>query len=257
MIKIYYFSGTGNTYWSAKKLAALLGDAEFFSISREIRNPEILIEAEAVVFVFPAYAYETPIMVRRFLEKAEIRADYIAALVTCGSSPGGALAEVRRVLRRKGLTLNFAHRIPCVENYIPIFGVPKAKKQARRLALQAATTEAAARAITSRAVNKVWPFRPLSKIISALFRSGRPLFVTGFHRTKDCTRCGLCARICPAGAINMTAEGPVFQKTCEHCQACLNFCPCRAISYIRLKPNTPRYHHPEVTAEDLCREIVQ
>ncbi|GHV82354.1 iron-sulfur protein [Spirochaetia bacterium] len=257
MTKIYYFSGTGNTYWSAKKLTALLGDAEFFPISREMRQPSIRIEAETVVFVFPAYAYETPIMVRRFLERAEINTNYIAALVTCGSSPGGALAEVRRVLRRKGLTLNFADRIPCVQNYIPIFGVPTAKKQAVRIALRVAATERAAGAITARAVNKVWTLRPFSKIVSMLFRLGRPLFVTGFRRTSDCTRCGLCARLCPAGAIKMTAEGPVFQKTCEHCQSCLNFCPCRAISYIRLKPNTPRYHHPEVTAEDLCRKIVQ
>ncbi|GHT74528.1 4Fe-4S ferredoxin [Spirochaetia bacterium] len=257
MTKIYYFSGTGNTYWSAKKLAALLDDAAFFPISREMQNASILIEAEAVVFMFPAYAYGIPIMARRFLEKAEINTDYIAALVTCGSSPGGALAEARRVLHRKGLTLNFADRIPCVENYIPIFGVPTAKKQAARIALQVTATEHAAKAIASRAVNKVWSFRPFSIFVSALFRLGRPLFVTGFHRTSDCTRCGLCARLCPAGAIKMTARGPVFQKTCEHCQSCLNFCPNRAISYIRLKPDTPRYHHPEVTAEELCREIVQ
>jgi ferredoxin len=222
-----------------------------FPICREIKQPEIRIEADAAVFLFPAYAYGTPEMVRRFLEKAEIRADYLAAVVTYGSSPGGALAEAGRILRRKHRPLNFAGGIPCVENYIPIFGVPKEKKRIERLAMQRAATDSIAEAIISRAANKVWTFRPFSKFISTLFRFARPLFVRGFRRTSECTCCGLCAQLCPAGAIRMTDEGPVFQKTCEHCQACLNFCPCRAIRYIRLKPDTGRYYHPEVTAEDL------
>jgi ferredoxin len=118
--------------------------------------------------------------------------------------------------------------------------------------MQTATTEVVASAIAGRAVNKVLTFRPFSRMISVLFRFARPVFVRGFHRTSDCTVCGLCAKLCPAGAITMSEQGPVFQKTCEHCQACLNFCPCRAISYIRLKPNTLRYHHPEVSAGEMC-----
>ncbi|MDR2078538.1 MAG: EFR1 family ferrodoxin [Treponema sp.] len=249
--RIYYFSGTGNTYWSAKKLAERLGDAEIFPISREIRLPELHIEADAAVFMFPVYAYGAPVMVRRFLEKAEIHADYLAALVSYGTSPGGALAEVRRVLGRKNLTLHYAGRIPAVENFIPIFGVQKAKVQARRLAMQAEATEQAAGAILSRANNSVLSFHLFSGFVSVLFRFARPRMVRLFRRTAACTACGLCARICPAGAITMTPEGPVFQNACENCQACLNFCPCRAINFGRMKPETGRYHHPEVSAVEL------
>jgi ferredoxin len=248
---IYYFSGTGNTYWSARKLAERLGDAELLPISREIRLPELRIEAEAAVFMFPAYAYGAPVMVRRFLEKAEIHADYLAALVSYGTSPGGALAEVRRVLRRKNLALHYAGRIPGVENFIPIFGSPRAQTRETRLALQEAATEAAALAIRSRTHNKVAAIRPFSSLVSSLFRFARPGMARLFRRTESCTACGLCARMCPAGAITMTQEGPVFQDTCENCQACLNFCPCRAITFGRMKPDTERYHHPEVSAAEL------
>ncbi|GHU19644.1 hypothetical protein FACS1894163_12570 [Spirochaetia bacterium] len=165
MMKIYYFSGTGNTYWSAKKLAEKFGDAELFSISREIKKPHIRIEADATVFLFPAYAYGIPGMVRRFLEKAEIRVDYIAALVSYGTSLGGALAEVRRVLGRKKLKLNYGGRIPAVENYIPIFGAQKAALQEKRLAMQAAATEEAAAAIAGRTNNRVLTFRPFSCLV--------------------------------------------------------------------------------------------
>ncbi|WP_010262553.1 EFR1 family ferrodoxin [Treponema primitia] len=251
LARIYYFSGTGNTYWSAKKLAGRLGDAEILPISREIKRPGLRIEADAVVFMFPAYAYGTPVMVRRFLEKAEIHADYLAALVSFGTSPGGALAEVRRVLGRKNLSLNYAGRIPAVENFIPIFGAQGAKKREARLLLQAEATEQVAAAILSRVNNKSPTFRPFSSFVSALFRFARPNMSGLYRRTGACTACGLCARICPAGAIAMTDKGPVFQKNCEQCQACLNFCPCRAISFGRMQPGTERYHHPEVTLGEL------
>jgi ferredoxin len=255
MTEIYYFSGTGNTYWSAKKLASLLGDAAVLPIRREIKRPRISVEAEAAVFMFPVYAYGMPGMARRFLEKAEIHAGYIAALASYGTSPGGALAEVRRVLRRKKLRLNYAGRIPAVENYVPIFGQPRAKALKTRLALQAAATEDAARAIRSRAHNRVFAIHPLSRFVHSLFRFASPHMSHLFRISAACNACGACSRLCPAEAITMTAEGPVFQSGCEQCQGCLNYCPRRALNFGRMHPDTAGYHHPEVTAGDLFGAI--
>jgi ferredoxin len=251
MTRIYYFSGTGNTYWSAKKLAEMIDGAAIVSISREIKQPEVRVEADAAVFMFPVYAYGVPVMVRRFLERAEISAGYLAALVSYGSSPGGALAEVSRVLGRKKLILNYGGRIPAVENYIPIFGAQKKELRNRRLALQVEATEQAAAASVSRASNRIMAFRPFSGFVSALFRIGRPRMGRLFRTTADCNACGFCARLCPSGAITMTEEGPLFQSACEQCQACLNFCPHKAISFGRLRPDTERYHHPEVSVGEL------
>ncbi|MDR0374993.1 MAG: EFR1 family ferrodoxin, partial [Treponema sp.] len=136
MTKIYYFSGTGNTLWSARRLAELLTPCEIFNIAAEMKRQSITIEADAVIVLFPAYAYQTPSMARNFLLKAKIRAPYIAALTTFGSVPGGALAETSRILKRKETPLSFAGGIPCVENYITIFGVPSPKTKEKRLAMQ-------------------------------------------------------------------------------------------------------------------------
>jgi ferredoxin len=240
MTKIYYFSGTGNTYWSAKKLAEILGDAEIFSVRSECPP---LIEASAVVFMFPVYAYGIPMMMRRFIEKSDIHSSYIAALASYGSSAGGALAEAASVLKRKKLVLNYAGRIPAVENYIPIFGSPKLKE--KRFAMQKAATEIAASSIAKRLNNRVMPFHPLSAFISALFRFACPSMSRLFHVSSACNACGLCARICPAASISITDAHPKFLKKCEQCQACLNFCPQQAISFGRLRANTERYHHPD------------
>jgi ferredoxin len=251
MTSIYYFSGTGNTYWSAKKIAERIGDAALVSISREIKQSEIHVDADAAVFLFPSYAYGMPGIVRRFLERAEIRADYLAALVSYGTSPGGTLGEVSRVLRRKKLTLNYGGRIPAVENYIPIFGAPSARLRKKWLVLQTAATEKAAEAILSRASNKMPTFAPLSSFVSTLFRSVCPKMGRLYRVSDACNACGFCAQLCPAGAIKMTPEGPQFQNICEQCQACLNFCPQKAITFGRLRADTERYHHPEVTVGEL------
>ncbi|MDR0706329.1 MAG: EFR1 family ferrodoxin [Treponema sp.] len=252
MTKVYYFSGTGNTLWSAKRLAELLAPCEIFNIAAEMRRESITIEADAVIVLFPAYAYQTPSMVRRFLVRAEIHASYIAALTTFGSDPGGALAEASRILKRKKTPLSFAGGIPCVENYITIFGVPSSATKEKRLAMQRTATENMARMIGERKTSRVvLTFRPFSTLVSSLFRVAKRLFVKGYKVADRCNGCALCARICPAGAVIIIENKPVFSSACEHCQACLNWCPMRAIRYIRISPDSERYHHPEVKAADM------
>ncbi len=44
-----------------------------------------------------------------------------------------------------------------------------------------------------------------------------------------CTACGICSRVCPYGAIELTPK-PVFDhKKCFGCWACYNHCPTQAI----------------------------
>jgi ferredoxin len=256
--RILWFSGTGNTFWSARRMAELLGrETEMSDISAEMRKPPGVLEAEKTAILFPAYAYQAPLMVRRFLLRTEIRSPWIGAFVTYGSDPGGSLAEIYRVLKKKKRNLSCSGRIPAVENYIPIFGPPSEALAARRLSMQREATEEAARAVREGRVNRLWPWRPLSAFVSSLFRGGKTLFLRGYRLLPECNGCGLCEKICPARAIRMEKGRPVFFGDCEHCQACLNWCPRRAISYMRLTPSTPRWQCPGVQAAELFRDAVE
>jgi pyruvate formate lyase activating enzyme len=45
-----------------------------------------------------------------------------------------------------------------------------------------------------------------------------------------CIGCGECVKVCPLGAVTMTAEGPITDpRQCNLCGACAEVCPTRAI----------------------------
>lgn len=251
MTKIFYFSGTGNTLWSAKKIAEALGDCELYNMGAEIKKTDLLIEADAVVLLFPSYAYGLPIIVRHFLGKAVFNTPYVASFVTYGTKPGGTLAEACWILRWKKVKNTYFGHIPAVENYIAIFGYPKEKVMQRRLAMQQDSTAKAAQTVIERKVNHIFIFRIFSFFVSALFTLGIKIFYKYYTVSSDCDGCRICENVCPVSAISMRDGRPVFSGACEHCQGCFNWCPKKAINFARLNKKMPRYHHPQITYKDI------
>jgi len=246
-----------------------------------------LVEADAVVLVFPSYAFGLPMAVRRFALRAVFRTPYLAAFVTYGSTPGGTLAALSRILRRRqrewrrgggalesggieggaakdgppeggapsgagGIGALFFGRIPAVENYIAIFGAPKEKASARRLAMQAAATEEAVRCVAERRESRVFGFRPISAFVWLLFSLGLRVFHRRYRVSPGCDGCAICEMVCPVGAVSMRGGRPEFSAKCEHCQGCLNWCPKKAIHFGRLDSALARYRHPEINLSDMA-----
>jgi ferredoxin len=253
LTKIYYFSGTGNTLWSAKKIAETMGNCELVNIGVEAYKDEIVVEADTVVLLFPSYAYGLPLIVRTFVQKAVFKTAYLAAFVTYGTSPGGTMAALNRLLKRKKINAVYFGQIPAVENYIALFGSPKPKITEKRLAMQVSATEAAARCVMERRINRVNPFRPFSVFIWSLFFMGANIFYHFYRISAECNGCGICEKICPVSAITLRNGKPEFSGKCQHCNGCLNWCPRKAISFGRLTAKLERYHHPEITVVDMSQ----
>jgi len=254
LTKIYYFSGTGNSLWSAKKIAQLTGEpCELHNIAVEVEKDEIIIDAQKVIFVYPSYAYGLPLIVRRFAKKAVINTPYLAAFVTYGSDPGGSQAELCRILKKKNINSFYFGKIPATENYIPVFGPPNEKKTAKRTAMQKEATEKASRYVIETRTNKINLFRPLSMFISFLFSLGVNIFYKYYKVSDKCNGCGICEKICPASAVKIIDKRPVFSGKCEHCMACIDICPSRSLQFGRAKFGTKGYIHPGIAINELGR----
>ncbi|HIJ54405.1 MAG TPA: 4Fe-4S binding protein [Planctomycetes bacterium] len=46
---------------------------------------------------------------------------------------------------------------------------------------------------------------------------------------EKCTGCGICADVCPAGAIEVNEQAIVNAEACTGCAACVSECPNEAI----------------------------
>jgi len=259
MTKIFYFSGTGNSLWSAKTIARIINERTpaqecgLFNIGVEAQKDGIIIEADTVVFVFPSYAYGLPGVVRRFLKRAVFNAQYAASFVTYGSSPLGTLGEVRRILKKKKIGKLYFGAIPSAENYLALFGPPKTETVKRRVLMQEKATEEAALCVNEKRENKVNTFCPFSFLVSRLFSLGLKIFYKYYRLGGSCDGCGLCEKICPVSAIAMKNGRPVFGEKCEHCQGCVDMCPLRAIQFGRVKFASAGYRHPQIGLDELIR----
>lgn len=253
-IVIFYYSGTGNSLWSARLLAEKLGAAKLLPM----KNADALAagDAEAVGFVFPVHVWGIPLPVMRFIEKLSLRpGTYLFALAVNAGQVSRTLLQLRGVLAGRGLALAAGYSIVLPSNYIPWGGPGPAERQNARFENARAKLQAAAAGIANREPGPVekgplWQRIVFSAIYSMTSKQV-PKMDKDFWCDDKCNACEICVRVCPAKNIAMKKDRPVWQHHCEQCLACLQWCPQESIQFGKKTPAYERYHHPEITLKDM------
>ena len=101
---IFYFTGTGNSRYIAKQIAAVTGET-IVSINDKIKAGDTApIETDGrVVFVTPTYAWRIPRIVENWIRAVEFDgADKAWFVMDCGSEVGNAAAYNARLCADKG-----------------------------------------------------------------------------------------------------------------------------------------------------------
>ena len=245
---VCYFTASGNCLYVAKRIGGTL-----LSIPQLMKQDSIEITDDAVGIVAPVYAVEMPMMVKEFLIKAKIKTDYFFFVYTYGSGYAEAFAHVELVCREKGLKLSYINAIQMVDNYLPGFEMqnqidtlPKKNVEGQIEKLLSDIADRSETPVKIGAVNKAQMAMYQKMLAKRILRkdTAREYIVND-----NCTRCGICAKVCPADNITVT-DKVYFANKCEVCYACLHNCPQNAI-HMKNERSAVRFRNEHITLKDI------
>ena len=231
---ILYFTGTGNCLYIARELGGK--EAELLSIPQLMKNGVFDIEAEEIGIVYPIYGHMPPNMVRRFIQKANLKADYKFAVLTYGNRKCNAVEIWNDITSELNCNFDYISTIIMVDNWLPNFDMNEQMKIDKHI------PENLAKIADDIKARKQWhePVTDLEREQHQGFlnRSGIDPEVGFLVRSEDafviansCIGCGICTYVCPRGNYEYTSGGITTSGDCEFCFACIQNCPQKAILF--------------------------
>jgi NAD-dependent dihydropyrimidine dehydrogenase PreA subunit len=250
---IFYFSGTGNSLYVAKKIQESEND-ELINVSKALNEKNFnykIKKDEKIGFVFPVYFYGLPIILIDFINKLKIETDeipYIYTVITYGSAMGNADKSLEKLLKSNNLHLDGSFSVKMPENYVVIFNIDDEDKI--NLSLDRAEKDIGI-LVNDIKLNKKGNFakhgyfKLFTPIVYKAYNMMRN--TKKFHVNDNCTGCASCEQICPSNVIVMENKKPKWIKNkCSHCTACINRCLSKSIDYGNRTKKRRRYINPNV-----------
>jgi NAD-dependent dihydropyrimidine dehydrogenase PreA subunit/flavodoxin len=262
---IYYFSGTGNSLYIAKRLADQFGESQLVPLAKANQQSDIIARTETVGFVFPVYFLGLPEIMENFVKKINLeKASYIFAILTCAGVPGYTVNHLEKLLNAKSKTLNVGVHITMPENYIipSFYKYVYADQEKQKLLFKKADEEIdkIVQIIKERRnllKKNGLPFNLITRFVNKLFYvflGEIHLRDKKYHTDDKCNACGTCEKLCPVNNIVLSKGKPHWQPNCQQCMACIQLCPQKAIQYGDQTAHKPRYHHPDISLKDIMHQ---
>jgi len=255
---IYFYSGTGNSLWTARKIAGLLGRSELISLNQRQR-PSPAGDAERIGLVFPVHIWGLPSPVIEFLKALKAGSgQYLFAVAVNAGQVAATLIQMQKLLRAGHHHLASGFSVDLPSNYIPWGGAISRDKQRKKITAALQKIERIAGVVRNKEnlppeKGAFWQ----NPILSLMYRKSFP-HVPGMDKSfwvdEKCRDCGICAKLCPAENIRIMDGRPVWQHRCEQCFACIQWCPEEAIQHGRSTLNKKRYHHPDISLADMLAQ---
>lgn len=235
-IDIFYFTGTGNTYLAAKKIADTMIEKGCNVKLIDMAENEIpsIDFTKTIGFAFPVACWNTFPFVRRFIYNLpQAFGTEAFVFTTMGDSSLKTAANFASILEDKGYKIIATKGFLMPNNLIAI---QKEENNLRKIEQSYLKMESFANDIVKgiskpEKTNFFFKFCfAITSFITNLWENPISQKIIKFKTAKDkCTKCMLCVKICPVKNIEMK-EYPVFGITkCQICMRCISYCPENAI----------------------------
>lgn len=246
-MEIFYFTGTGNSLWAAKKIAEHF-NAKLNSITNYNRTE---INDEIIGFVFPIYMGDVPWYVKKFILNLKGSAKYVFAVATLNGHDGITPKNIDKALFKNGMKLSYYKNIVMPGNCIQS---SKGENQ-KRLSAAPKQIDLIIKDLENKTVNYSSDENlPEENFVEKSYFYSKLNIMKSFRITSKCNGCGLCSSLCPANNIEIQ-NGKAKHKSkkdCTACYKCFHICPQNAVKLpVPVRSNSFQYVHPEINISQL------
>lgn len=257
---IYYFTGTGNSLKIARDLTQKLEECELIPIAKGWQKEDLESTSEKIGFIFPLYYSGLPKIVYDFINKIDLsKSNYFFTVVTsAGDINELPLQQLEKILKTKAKTLSAGFFITMPNNYIIGFDIHSEESQKRFFGRAINQVEKISEIVKDKKqnLNQEIFVKNLSRSerFNQNFRNEVNESDKSFYADDSCSSCGICEQVCPVNNIILVDGIPEWQHNCQQCLACINFCPEKSIQFGTETLKTGRYHHPEITLQEIINQ---
>ncbi len=237
-IKLYYFSGTGNTEvtsnWLKEELEARNCEVTLLKIEDAVKKGEkISFNADDVIGIGgPVYSFNMAEIVFKFLNLLPVGDEKkVFVFSTSGGYAKYNFVSVTKIADKlNAIGYNVFHEM----NYVMPTNFASCRDERLERDLCRATKEKCAfmaEEIASLKERKLERSIPAT-IFAVLGKSevfGAKIFGKTLKVNDSCIKCGKCAKECPSGNITFENSKVKFGSKCIWCMRCIFSCPTKAI----------------------------
>ena len=247
-VHIWYFSGTGNTWYISCQIAQALArrGCRVSLSSIESSSPahidKMINRCDVIGFGYPVYGSDVPVPMKKFLGSLPVPKKEIPVFLFCtqwlfsGNATQAALEFFPSRLYRVSWSEHLFMPNNVSVTVLPLPYTNDPHRIARRAAGQEARISRLADHITAGHPSRRG-FSKTSILLGAMQRAPFRRFFSSLQDdisidTDRCVACGYCSSICPVENLIADGDGRVHpQGRCILCLRCYNFCPTQAVLY--------------------------